>query len=159
MEKENQISLNIPEADMQAIQAAIQTLQDKLLPLLIQLDKEERQELNPMRDKRVAFVTKAYEYATQNPELVPNYMDIPEMKIDMDAVTLLRQIGNPLWQLAQFMDDTQMVAGSEAMTEALVFYNAVKHAAKLKIGASQQIYEDLRQLFPGRPKKKKENPQ
>jgi hypothetical protein len=154
MEKENKISLSISAEDMQAIQGAIQTLQDKLLPLLVQLDKDERKELNPMGDKSVAFVTKAYEYATQNPELVPNYMDVPEMKKDMDAVTLLRQIGNPLWQLAQYLDDTQMVAGSEAMTEALVFYNAVKNATKLKIGASQQIYDDLKQRFPGRPKKK-----
>lgn len=153
MEKENKISLSISEADMQAIQAAIKTLQDKLLPLLVQLDAEDRQEINKMGDKTVSFVTKAYEHALQNPDLVPSYMDLAEMKIDLDAVETLRQLGNPLGQLAQFVNDSRMLAGSEALREALAFYNAVKGAAKLKVGASQQIYEDLSVRFPGKRKK------
>jgi hypothetical protein len=155
MEKENKISLTISAEDMQAVQGAIATLQDKLMPLLVQLDADDRREINKMGDKTVAFVTKAYEHATQNPDLVPSYMDLAEMKIDLDAVETLRQLGNPLEQLTQFINDSRMLAGSEALREALVFYNAVKGASKVKIGASQQIYDDLSARFPSRNRKPK----
>jgi len=117
----------------------------------MQLDAEGRQEINKM----VAFVTKSYEHATQNEALVPSYMDVKEMKIDFDAVERLRLIANPLEQLVQFFSDSRMLAGSEPLREALVFYNAVKGASERKIGASRQIYEDLSTRFPAKRRKNK----
>lgn len=156
MEKENLISLSISQEDLQAIEQATKTLEEKLMPLLIQLSPAESKEINMMGDKTVAFVIKAYEFAVQNPDLTPKFMDTDEMKKDMDAVEILRRLINPLKQLVEFMEDTRRLAGSEALSEALIFYNAIKAASKAKIGASRLIYEELKQRYPGRNRKKED---
>jgi GrpB-like predicted nucleotidyltransferase (UPF0157 family) len=47
------------------------------------------------------------------------------------------------------VDDTTMVAGSEAYQFALIFYNSVKMAARQDIPGAKAIYEDLKKRFPG----------
>lgn len=154
--QENQISINFSNEELKKINEAIKTLQDALLPKLVKLSPEQRHEIVKMGDKTLAFVTKSYEYASQNPTLVPAYLDVNEMKNDLDAVETLRQIFNPLQEIAQDLEDSMMLSGSEAFIASLVFYNAVKGASKSKIGASEQIYNDLSQRF-ARPSRKKDN--
>jgi hypothetical protein len=155
MAKENKISLSLSAQEKQQLQAAVKTIQDILLPQLVQLDPDDRREILKMGDKTVAFVNKAYEHATRNPELAPSYLDLGEMKKDLDAIDDLRAVLMPLEQMNLILTDSIMLAGSEAYNDALVFYNSVKAAAKIKIGASEQIYNDLSVRFPGRPSGKK----
>ena len=56
MSQENQISLNIPEADKPEINAAIAVLVQKLLPHLVALTPEQRQNLSKAADKTLAFL-------------------------------------------------------------------------------------------------------
>ncbi len=151
--QENQISINFSNEELEKINQAIKVLQQILLPKLVKLNPEQRQEIAKMGDKTLAFVTKSYEYAKQNPALVPAYLDINEMKTDLDAVESLRQIFSPLQEIAQDLEDSMMVSGSEAYIASLSFYNAVKGASKSKIWASEQIYNDLSQRFVGRSRK------
>jgi hypothetical protein len=51
------------------------------------------------------------------------------------------------------MDDTTMVADSEAYQFALIFYNSVKMAARQDIPGAKAFYEELKKRFPG-PKRK-----
>lgn len=154
--QENQISLNFEKDELERIQTATKTLRDILLPKLIKLNPEQRKDLAKMGDKTIAFVTKSYEHAKQNATLVPAYLNIEEMRIDIEAVEILRQIFNPLQEIAQDLEDSMMLSGSEAYISALIFYNAIKGSAKSKIGASEQIYNDLSQRFTGRPRKNSE---
>jgi hypothetical protein len=57
MTQPNLVSLNISEADLAEFKASINTLSTKLLPHLITLSPEERQELPKMGDKTVSFVS------------------------------------------------------------------------------------------------------
>jgi hypothetical protein len=52
-------------------------------------------------------------------------------------------------QLHENVDDTTMVAGSEAYQAALVFYNSVKMAARQDISGAKAVYEELKKRFPG----------
>ena len=83
---ENRISLNIPAADQADIELAIKTLEDKLLPHLITLSAEERKELPKMGDRSFTFVKDTKMHIDQNPSLVPGYLDINEMDVDLQAV-------------------------------------------------------------------------
>jgi hypothetical protein len=47
------------------------------------------------------------------------------------------------------VEDTIMVAGSEAYYAALAVYHNVQAAAKQDIPGAKAIYEDLRPHFPG----------
>jgi hypothetical protein len=147
----NRISLALPTADIQDIQAAVKVLQDKLLPHLIDLDPEARRELPKMGDKTVAFVGKALDYARTNPELRPAYLHLAEFEKDWTAVELLASVQRPLSQVLDIVDDSLLLAGSEAYGAALVYYQSVKSAARAQVPAAATIAEDLARRFPGRP--------
>lgn len=153
---ENRISLNIAEEEKTAIQTALQTLQDKLIPQLITLSTDERSRLPKMGDKNFSFVKDAKLHIDQNPKLVPGYLDIEEMTIDLQAVEELKEYYNTLQQILQAVDDTIMLSGSEAMTTALSFYAAVKGATKQKAPGAKVVYDDLKRYFAGRGRKSAE---
>jgi hypothetical protein len=56
--------------------------------------------------------------------------------------------------LEEAIDDTEMIAGSEAYQAALVFYKSVKMAAEQDIPGAKAVYEELKTRFPqtGRPR-------
>ena len=73
----------------------------------------------------IAFVNKSFEYASQNPTIVPSFLDLTEFAKDTAVVTSLKRILMPLEQLNEKLSDTNLLAGSEAYMAAPVFYNAV----------------------------------
>ena len=147
---DNRVTLNISPTDEADIIAAIQTLQTKLLPYLITLTPSERQALPKMGDKTLAFVTKAAEFMAQNPNLVPSYVDVAELDVDLKAVAQLRGFHNQLFEFTKGLEDTMMQSGSEAYLAALSFYRAVKAAARVPVPNAENVYNELRVRFPGR---------
>ncbi|MDR2794032.1 MAG: hypothetical protein LBB61_10300, partial [Treponema sp.] len=57
---------------------------------------------------------------------------------------------NTVQQLEEAVDDTEMIAGSEAYQAALVFYKSVKMAAAQDIPGAKAVYEELKTRFPQR---------
>ncbi len=146
----NRISLSLPDADRAAILAAVKILQDKLLPHLVDLNVQQRRELPKMGDKTLAFVAKALDYAKEHPQMCPPFLDMAEFQKDMDAVRLLQDLQRPLAQVADVIDDSLLLSGSEAYAAALVFYHSVKSAARSKVQGANTIFDDLAQRFPAR---------
>ena len=149
MNNKNQISLQIPVEDQTAIYDALNVLQTKLVPHLVDLTPAERQEIPKMGDKTLAFVTKAQAHIEQNPTLVPPYLDTEQMKIDLDAVTELKKFLTPLKQLTDLVDDSYLLSGSEAYMAALAFYQYLKGASKAGVPGADVIFEDLKNRFTG----------
>lgn len=149
MAQQNSISKKIEGKDLDAIRAAVEALRTTLLPYLTTLSAAERQKLSKMGDKSVAFVTKAYEYGQKNPALVPSYLDMAELAADVGLVETLRELSQGLLPITDAIDDTMLLAGSDAMQGALTFYNNAKVAAKAKAPNAATIYEDLAERFPG----------
>lgn len=147
MAKSNVISLKMSEEDLTAINGALTTLNEKLLPYLIALTAAEKKGLVKMRDKTTPFVEKAVDYAEGNSSLVPAYVDVAEMRTDFDAVSTLINIYRRVEAYMGPLDDTILLSGSEAYKAALQFYNAVKQAAKAGVPGAQAIYDDLKQRF------------
>jgi hypothetical protein len=79
----NRISAALTQADREAVMTAILTLKSKL-PFLVDLTADERKALPKMGDKSRAFVTKALEVATQNPDFLPRAFDLDEMRRDVE---------------------------------------------------------------------------
>jgi len=154
MAQSNQISLNLQQKDLDEINNAVNVLKTKLLPVLKNLSSTDKIELPKMGDKTVAFVQKALEYCSQNPGLVPPFLDVNEFKIDVKAVEDLKSVYIPLFQITEALNDTIMLSGSEAYTAALMFYTTVKGAMKSKIPNADLIYDDLSNRFPAKNIKK-----
>lgn len=147
MSQENRISLHISDDDLLEITNAVQILQSKLRPYLINLSGEERMSLAKMGDRNIAFIEKCKEYIEQNPELTPNYISFEEMQVDLDAVEILRKLNNPVAQISAAINDTMMLSGSEAYMAALAYYYHVKGAARMKMPGAQTIYDELKKQF------------
>ncbi len=100
-----------------------------------------------MGDKTIATVQKVKMYITTNPEFAPVYMDKTEFLKDEMVVTGLKPLANLAEQLASDLDDTIMLAGSEALVASMMYYGTVKEAASKAVTTAKPIYEDLSQRF------------
>ena len=119
------------------------------MPKLVNLQADERKELPKMGDKTVAFVQKCLEYGELHAELVPGYLDIADLRTDLQAITKLREFSRGLSPLIDALDDSLVLSGSEAYQAALQFYGNAKGAARMGVGAARQVSEDLAARFPG----------
>jgi hypothetical protein len=144
------LSLDIPDDDMQAVQAALQTLQDKLLPHLVDLGVMERRQLAKMGPRTVDFVSRALGYARALPQYQPSYVDADAFQRNLDAIDTLRRLQHPLDLCHDMVDDSLLLAGSQAYEAALAMYDALKSAAKRGRPDAEQAANDLGQRFPRR---------
>ena len=149
MSAENRISIQITAEDQTKIGEALKTISSVLKPYLISLSTDDRKTLPKMSEKNVPFVKKVLEYAGTHPEFAPSYLSIPELKKDVDAFEVLNKFNNPLNELYIAIEDTVILAGSEAYVAALSYYNAVKQAVKMNVAGAKVIYDDLKTRFEG----------
>ncbi len=149
----NKVQFNITEEDLAAINGSIATLQTKLLPHLATLSPGERKELPKMGNKSVSFVLKTNEYCKQNPDMVPPFLDAEVLDSNVDVFEKARTFYQLLSQITDLLWGTMLLAGSEAYSASLLFYNSVKSAKRSKIQKAETILADLAARFPKRSKK------
>ncbi|MCJ1807328.1 hypothetical protein MRP92_10455 [Flavobacterium covae] len=154
MATKNQISITIPQEVIDTVTLKLQECKTALAPYLQGLTAEDRSTLFKMGNKTVATVQKIKSYVETNPEFVPVYMDKAEFLKDEAVVSSLSPIGNLASQLSTDVNDTIMLAGSEALQSALLYYGQIKEAQSKGIATAKPIYEDLSQRFI-RPYRKK----
>jgi hypothetical protein len=148
--------ISIPQDILAQAQEHIDAAIGILNPYLLPLTPEERHDILKMGNKTLSFVEKARDYAHHYPQLCPSYLDLTKFDTDLADATELRTMHISAKQLSDNVDDTMMVAGSEAFQAALVFYNAVRVAAVQDIPGAKEIYSDLKSRFPGTKRKSEE---
>ena len=126
---DNRISATLSQADVEAIIAAINTIKQKL-PFLINLSPEEKRGLPRPGDKSRAFISKALEVATQNPDILPRMFSIEEMRKDVELSQALQPIELALTHLWEQFENTSVVVNSEAYAAALAVYSLAKATGK-----------------------------
>ena len=160
MSQENLISAEIPENVMTDILTKLNEVSNLLASTLIfNLTGQDRLEMYKLGDKSQAFVEKSLEYASNNPTLVPSYLDLPEAKKDLKLFQDLGRINKQVSTLQRAVEDTMMVAGSEAYDGGLVFYASVKGASRVNVPGSEAISDDLQKRYIAKSKKKDDKKQ
>ena len=154
MATSNQIDIVIPASVITDVTTKLQEIKAAMAPYIFPLTVEQRETLPKMGDKTVAFVQKSLDYSDTNPEYAPGYFDKGELIDDLNATKALAPINGLAQQIASDINDTMMMAGSEAYTMSLVYYNSVKNAAKTGQASAKPIYDDLKERFPGNGFKK-----
>ena len=145
------ISTTLTQTDREAVMGAVATIKAKL-PFLVDLTLEERKALPKLGDKSRAFVGKALEVATQNPDFLPRSFDLEEMRKDVQLFEALYPIVVALTQLQELLDDTYVTVGSEAYASALQVYTYAKASGQ---GAGlDAVVVELGQRFARKAKKK-----
>lgn len=137
----------VPPSVLLQVNDLVNQIETLLQPYLLALTPDERRIIPKMADKTVAFVNKSLEFAGNNPQFAPTYLDVKLLSDNVEAVTDFTQIENPLANLSMQLSDTVMIAGSEAYVAALMFYNSVKEAFKRNVPGAKAIYNDLKTRF------------
>lgn len=134
----------LDETDVEAVFAALDVIRDKM-PFLMGLTPSERRQIAKIGQKSQTFVGRALDVATQHSTLMPRCLNVEEARRDLALFEALNPILQSLSQLRELVEDTQMVAGSEAYAAARLAYNSAKTAGK-SMGLDDVI-EDLAQRF------------
>ncbi|MFN0201049.1 MAG: hypothetical protein ACKVTZ_05985 [Bacteroidia bacterium] len=144
----NRLSASLSANDVQDILAAIQTIESKL-PFIIGLTTEERKTLPKINRQNKLFVDDALQACMNNATLLPNYISVGEMQKDYELYRSLEQVLQPLAQLYEKVRDTQMLAGSEAFSSALMVYKMFQMAAGVGMPGMETIVAQLAERFNG----------
>lgn len=126
---DNRISATLSASDRQAVLDALQTIRQKL-PFLVDLSPEDRRAMLKMGDASRAFVAQALVVAEQNPDIMPASFDVAEMRKDVELLEALAPVRASLAQVAELVDDSYVVIGSEAYAAALLVYQFARTAGK-----------------------------
>ncbi|MCG3164830.1 MAG: hypothetical protein POELPBGB_00589 [Bacteroidia bacterium] len=148
------INATLSDADLLDICNLID--QSKLkLPFLINLTMKERKKYARQGAKIKAFNKKTLVYTQQNPQYIPNYMNINDAYADQELYDKLKTIKQRIDILSDGLQSTLLALQNEVYASTRVVYRSVENATKQNVPGSTEIYNDLKQHFPRTGKKKK----
>ncbi|NCD35479.1 MAG: hypothetical protein EOL87_19010 [Spartobacteria bacterium] len=140
-------SIGIPAEVLTSANDLAATLDTTLTPHLSSLKSLNRRRLPKMGDNSLAFVEKASEYATTNPQLVPAYLGETPLSEKMQTIASMNAIHKQLAPMLGMLKDTITLYKSEAYKDALAFYKATQIAADRQAPKAELIRNDLAARF------------
>src|SRR6185436_2303266 len=102
------------------------------------------QQLAKFGDKSQAFDVKCADCEQQRPDLVPDYVSVPETTKDRALIAQVRTGGAAVAQLADDLFCTELVLGGDIADSDKALYGAIRLAAESGVPGAQAIYEDLK---------------
>jgi DNA-binding ferritin-like protein len=152
MAKTNQIHATLTAEQMTTIHSAIETLREQL-PFLVDLSSEEIRRLAKAGDFSKGFLQKALLIAEQTPEILPRNFAIEEFRADMALAENLEEIALALKPLLERINNTVIVARSDAYGHALITYDRSKKSVDQGLTG---VTRDLGQRFARKASTKKQ---
>ncbi len=125
MHYSNLISTSISKKEIDEILTAIERI-NKLLPHLITLSNEEKASLPKVSFSNIDFVNEVLDMAEEKPEQVPESINIREIRKDIELIESITKILRPLKQLEKKLEDSALLAGSEAYIPSLAIFNSMR---------------------------------
>lgn len=142
----NRVNATATAAQLTAVKAAFQTILTNL-PFLVGLTADERKTLNTIDVNNKAFTEDAINAGLNNPTLIPAYLSVANMQNDLALFTQLDEISGLANQLCERIEDTKMLAGSEAYGVALALYKSFGSAADAGVQGADSIVDQLKKRF------------
>lgn len=152
----SKLDIDFSDDDVADILASLEVVHQKL-SFAIGLTPEERRRLSKLGRKSQTFVVQALDAATQYSTLMPVCFNVEEARRDLALFEALYPVLNSINQLKELVEDTQMLAGSEAYESARIAYGAIKTIGKsmglddLKDELSQQFRKKRKATPPEQP--------
>jgi hypothetical protein len=122
---QNIATLNLSDAQLQAVDAALTELETRLAGL-VALSVPQKRSLRKMGEKSEAFCRQAMRLLAQNPELVPANVVAAGPVQDLAMLDRLRPRLLRLTRLAERASDTDVALGSDVMVASLQVYGQLK---------------------------------
>lgn len=115
--------------------------------MLLGLTTDERIALPKINVANKAFTEDAINAISNNATMLPGYLNVANMQTDLQLFTQLDELTGLVRQLLEKLEDTQILAGSEAYVAALTGYRLFSAAAEAGIAGSDAIYDSLKARF------------
>ncbi len=122
-------------------------LQTDLAPHSINLTPKEISGMYKMNEKRQSLGTRGLQIATDNPNLVPNFLNLSEAKVDMSRHLNAYALEMKLEQILMGLRHGRMASGSEVLLFIKGLYKALEAAAEQNVPGAQALYEDLQVYY------------
>lgn len=159
MSDTNRISITIPPTVKSGILAKLDECIVLILEFAVELSTAERDDTHTIGIKRAAMVTTFDTQMSQNPTLVPNYIDTAEKTKDSASWGDVAEMVAKVNTIASLLGDTHHLLGSDLLTAYEGFYGYAKDAADRGVAGASAVVEALRPFFPqGRKAKKPGTP-
>ncbi|WP_332452485.1 hypothetical protein [Chryseobacterium aquaticum] len=142
----NRLNTTLTSQQVAEVKTAIQTIYASM-PFLLGLTVEERIALPKINVANKAFAEDAINAISNNAEMLPDYLKVEDMKTDLQLFSQLDELSGLVRQLLEKIEDTQILAGSEAYVAALVGYKLFGAATSAGIPGSDAIYDGLKARF------------
>jgi hypothetical protein len=113
----------------------------------VSLTTDERASLPKISVANKSFTEDAINAIANNASLFPAYLDVKLMQNDLELYRQLDELSTMLRQTLERIEDTRILAGSEAYVSALSIYKLVGAAASAGVQGTDTIYEQLRERF------------
>jgi hypothetical protein len=144
----NRLNITATAVQLTAVKTALQAVTTNL-PFLIGLTTEERIALPAINVSNKAFTEDAINAAVNNASLIPSYVSVASMQNDLTLFTQLDEVILLVKQLLEKLEDTQLLAGSEAYIGGLSTYKLIASAADAGVPGADAIFSQLKQRFAG----------
>ena len=142
----NRLDISATASQIAAVKTALQTI-DTNLPFFIGLTTEERIALPAINVNNKVFTEDAINAGVNNAAMLPAFLSVPSMQTDITLFDQLDEIIGMLKQTLEKLEDTHLLAGSEAYSSALMLYKLFGAAADSGIPGADAIVAQLRERF------------
>jgi hypothetical protein len=144
---ENLISINFTEDELNQIDQASMLIESILLPKVINLTPEQRQQYGRIAEQNKLFVNKAKDYMEMYPQHLPPFVDKAEFDSDYTARQAIETRLMRLAGITEKLSDTKVLLDHDNYHNAITFYRNIKFMASENVPGTTQIYEGMRQFF------------
>lgn len=144
----NRINVVMTAAQIANVKAAIQTINANM-PFLVGLTPEERKNLPKISVQNKVFTEDSIVAIQNNGSILPAYFGTAGIKNDYTLYNQLDELSTLISQVAEKVDDTRLLAGSEAYVSALLAFKLIKAAAEAGVPGLDTIADQLAARFVG----------
>ncbi len=153
MALDNLISLSFSQEELTQLDGALTTIENILKDKVISLTEAQRKTYGRLGVNNKPWVTEINGYMELKPEITPKFIDKPEWDIDFKTHNDVDPRLMRLESIASQLSDTMLLIGHDLFSNALSYYRNCKLLAKQNVPGAKEIYESLKRMFPGKPKK------
>jgi hypothetical protein len=107
----------------------------------------ERKVIQTISEVRKPFVEKALYYAEKVPAILPPYVNVADLKVDLTAYQDYAEVMREYELLGKKLRDLMFAAGADCFYASLAIYNSAKMAVRAGVTEAKPIVDDLKNLF------------
>jgi len=137
----------MPMEYIEDMQESFAAWRDDLDGFAAHLRALDRKRLNGVGLKKLGFIERALQLASENPEFLPHYLSLRKFQQDNNYFFALRSVFDIIRQIQEILWNIIIEASDVLYTDALEYYAGVREAAKRRVDPAETIFSDLFAFF------------